>query len=417
MNLEIYAQRRKKLAELAKKEFGAGVTVLFADFESEGAPFLQESNFYYLSGINEPGIAMVIDADGKTEIYIPDTQGLRAKWVAGTLSLEDAQKFDVSEIKYLGSPITGYEPSPFLNMQNYSNLMDRLSGVMDAGGKIFAVAKNKVVQTFVLDQLCKFESKFKDQLIDVSDLAAQLRRTKSNLEADYLCQAIEITAMAQEAAAKSIVQGTVECEVQAAIEYVFISAGASIAFPSIVGSGKNSTVLHYYQNSAQLKEGDLVVVDIGARLNHYCADITRTYPVGGKFTKRQREVYQIVLETQQYIAELAKPGMWMANKDNPEKSLLHLAREFLSKKGGYDKYFIHGIGHYLGIDVHDVGEYKTPLKEGDVITIEPGVYISEENLGVRIEDNYWMTAKGLVCLSEQIPKEIEEVEKIVGNKW
>jgi Xaa-Pro aminopeptidase len=220
--------------------------------------------------------------------------------------------------------------------------------------------------------------------------------------------------LAQEAAARSIEQDQLECEVQASLEYIFTASGASAAFPSIVGSGKNSTILHYTVNSALLKNGDLVVVDIGAQYNQYCADITRTYPVSGSFTKRQREIYTIVLETQEYIAELAKPGYWLNNKNHPEKSLHHLAKAYLAKRGGYDKYMPHGIGHYLGLDVHDVGDYSRPLQEGDVFTIEPGIYIPAENIGVRIEDDYWMVKDGVVCLTEQLVKKPEDIEALMS---
>jgi len=203
-----------------------------------------------------------------------------------------------------------------------------------------------------------------------------------------------------------------ESEVQASIEYIFTSSGARAAFPSIVGSGKNSTTLHYTTNGRQMSNGDLVVVDIGAESDYYCADLTRTYPVSGRFTKRQKEIYNLVLETQNYIAEIAKPGYWLNNKDKPEKSLHHLAKKFLEKRG-YGQYFTHGIGHYLGLDVHDVGDYMRPLRDGDVFTIEPGIYIAEENLGVRIEDDYWIVKDSAICLSEALPKSIEDIEKFM----
>jgi Xaa-Pro aminopeptidase len=203
-----------------------------------------------------------------------------------------------------------------------------------------------------------------------------------------------------------------EAEVQASLEYMMIASHARTAFPSIVASGKNATVLHYNENSGTLKDGDLLVVDIGAEFKNYCADLTRTYPVSGTFTKRQKELYNIVLETQTHIASLAKPGMWVKNKDKVEQSLHHLAVKFLAKRG-YDKYFPHGIGHFLGLDVHDVGDYSVPLQEGDVITIEPGIYISEESIGIRIEDNYWITKEGALCLSEHLPKEANDIEAVV----
>ena len=189
-----------------------------------------------------------------------------------------------------------------------------------------------------------------------------MRRKKDMHEIEKINEAIDITILAHEAAAQAIKAGTLECEVQAAIEYVFTAAGSAPAFPSIVATGKNGTILHYVNNSQELKKSDLVVVDIGAKKDGYCADITRTYPVSGTFTRRQKELYQIVLDVQEYIADLAKPGMWLNNKDEKEKSLHHLAQDYLEKKG-YKKYFPHGIGHYLGLDVHDVGGYKTPLHQ------------------------------------------------------
>jgi Xaa-Pro aminopeptidase len=206
--------------------------------------------------------------------------------------------------------------------------------------------------------------------------------------------------------------GVLEAEVQASLEYMMIASHARPSFPSIVASGKNGTVLHYNQNSGTVKNGDLVVVDIGAELDNYCADLTRTYPVSGTFTKRQKELYNIVLDTQEHIASLAKPGMWLKNKDKVDKSLHHLAVKFLAQRG-YDKYFPHGIGHFLGLDVHDVGDYNVPLHEGDVITIEPGIYIAAENIGIRIEDNYWITKDGAICLSERLPKDADDIERLM----
>jgi Xaa-Pro aminopeptidase len=414
--VNIHKKRRQYLIELIEEKYKSdGILILFADFEQDGVTFLQESNFYYLTGIHEPAAVMVTDLDDSTDIYIADTNNLREKWVAGALSLEMAPKLDLEGVKYLGKQISGYEPSLFILDQNYANLTHVMSSIIKNGGKIFTVKQNKLQQTFILGQLAKFIPGLLEAIVDVSDLVATLRRHKSEEEIDYICQAIDITGMAQEAAAKTIAPGALECEVQAAIEYLFIAAGSRTAFPSIVGGGINSTIMHYFQNDAKLHKGDLVVVDIGSRYKNYCADITRTYPVSGKFSPRQREVYEIVLQTQEYIAEIAAPGFWLSNSEHPEKSLTHLAREFMRKKGDYDKYFTHGIGHYLGLDVHDVGSRTEPLQEGDIITIEPGIYIPAEKLGVRIEDNYLVTSKGVICLSDQIEKQVDQIEKLAST--
>ena len=167
-------------------------------------------------------------------------------------------------------------------------------------------------------------------------------------------------------------------------------------------------------NNQKLVAGDLVVVDIGAEVDYYCADITRTYPVSGTFSKRQRDVYTIVLATQEYIASIAKPGMWLNNKEKPEQSLQHCAQKFLEKHN-YHTYFPHGIGHFLGMDVHDVGDVHEPLQEGDVITIEPGIYLQKEQLGIRIEDDYWIVKDGVICLSDALPKEAHAIEEMAQS--
>ena len=271
-----------------------------------------------------------------------------------------------------------------------------------------------VEQRSILQRLQQFGMHTKT--VDISSIVAEMRRTKDMQEMEELFKAVEITCLAQEAAARAITNGMSEAEVQASLEYIMVGSGAQPSFPSIVGSGSNATVLHYNQNNDTMKNGDLVVVDIGARYNYYCADITRTYPVSGTFTARQKEIYSIVLETQTYIAEKARPGIWLSNAEKPDESLNHLAKAFIKEKG-YGDYFPHGIGHYLGLDVHDVGSYKEPLKAGDVITIEPGIYMPEERIGIRIEDNYWIVKDGVICLSEALPKSIPEIEQMVQEQF
>ncbi|HSW74009.1 MAG TPA: M24 family metallopeptidase, partial [Candidatus Limnocylindria bacterium] len=253
-----------------------------------------------------------------------------------------------------------------------------------------------------------------EHIIDVSKEVAILRRKKDKHEIGVMYKAIEVTMLAQEAAAHTIADGVAECEVQGSLEYIFTCSGARTAFPSIVGSGKNSTVLHYVENKDTLRDGGLVVVDIGAEYDYYCADLTRTYPVSGVFTPRQREIYNLVLDTQAYVASIAKPGMWLSNKEKPDQSLNHLAKKYLDERG-YGQYFFHGIGHFLGLDVHDVGDHSRPLQEGDVITIEPGIYIAKEELGIRIEDDYWVVSDGVICLSENLPKQADEIEAMMAR--
>ena len=242
-----------------------------------------------------------------------------------------------------------------------------------------------------------------------------LRRDKSEEEMSLIADAVQITVMAHEIAAQMISAGLTEYEIQAAIDSVFLQMGGmGPAFASIVAAGRNSTVLHYKDNMGDMRDGDLVVVDIGAEYNYYCADLTRTYPVSKMFTPRQLDIYNAVLETQEYVASIAEPGMYIRNAREPERSLQHHAINHL-KQYKLDQYFPHAIGHFLGMDVHDVGDYNEPLKIGDVFALEPGVYIRSEGIGIRIEDNYAMVEDGCVCLSDELPKDPDAIEDMMNS--
>jgi Xaa-Pro aminopeptidase len=418
----MYALRRKDFISDIKEAYPAkdGIVVLFAGFEQEERRFVQESSFYYLTGLNEPSLVLVMDLQGKTTLYMPNCMKERSKWVVAPLEMtaEYAKKIGVDEVKLLGSSCDGYQMHPFFPQSEYEQLLKDIDQQIKDNNTIFTFAPETqygyVEQRLILQRLQSFG--FKPSIVDVSSIVARLRRSKDMHEMELMYKAVDITCLAQDAAAKAISNDMTEAEVQASLEYIITGSQAAPSFPSIVGSGKNAAILHYTENNGIMKNGDLVVVDIGARYKQYCADITRTYPVSGKFTDRQKEIYTIVLETQEYIADRAKPGVWLSNADKPERSLNHLAKAFIKEKG-YEQYFPHGIGHFLGLDVHDVGDYKEPLKEGDVITIEPGIYIKDEHIGIRIEDDYWIIKDGAICLSEGLPKSIKEIEQMVQEKF
>lgn len=424
--LSVFSLRRKELIESIKSSSFAkatadrenSVVVLFAAFEQSSDRFRQDKTFYYYTGVNEPGTALVIDMTGKSTLYIPNCFEKRAQWMTLPPALinRDAKALGVDAVELLGDECAGYELNPYFSQEEYAHMINLMKNVIAHGGSLFTTAPNNgheyLHARFTFDHLQKFIPELQKSVVDVSSYIAASRRRKDMGEIEQIYRAIEITELAHESAVQAIKDGVLEAEIQASLEYMMIASHARTAFPSIVASGKNGTVLHYNQNSGTVKNGDLVVVDIGAELDNYCADLTRTYPVSGTFTKRQKELYNIVLETQEHIASLAKPGMWLKNKDKVDKSLHHLAVKFLATSG-YDKYFPHGIGHFLGLDVHDVGDYNVPLHEGDVITIEPGIYIAAENIGIRIEDNYWITKDGAICLSERLPKDADDIEDLM----
>lgn len=413
--------RRKELLAMVKQEYPAikkGAILLLAGFENERVAFRQESSFYYLTGITEPSIAVLIDLEGRTTLFIPNCAVDRSRWLYSAVELnqENAASLGFNEIVPLGKQCAGFQLHPYFAQEEYEDLLTHIKKIVDEHGTIFTFTPNNphayIDQRLILNRINAFIPRLPSALVDISPLVATMRRRKDMQEIELMYKAVEITAMAHEAAAQAIQHEVSESEVQASIEYIFTGSGGRAAFPSIVAGGSNATILHYIINKDTLKSGDLVVVDIGAEYEYYAADITRTYPVSGSFTPRQRELYNIVLDTQEYIASLAKPGYWLSNRDKPEHSLNHLAKKYLQERG-YGHYFIHGIGHFLGLDVHDVGDYSKPLQEGDVITIEPGIYIPEEKVGIRIEDNYWIVKDGVVCLSEYLPKKTEDIEMMM----
>lgn len=411
----IYKQRRNRLLEMIKmrSEVDHGIVVLIAGFESERTVFRQDSSFYYLTGINEPGAIMLIDLDGNDRLYVGNFDQRREQWIACTCKPGMEKQYEVDEILLLGDPVKGYSMRPQFKEETYKQVLAELTTSRQKGCSFFIIDDEQhmsIEQQAILDELLEIASIEPAKVSNVASIMYAMRRTKDQFEIALIHNAVQITHMAHETVAGMIEPGKKEHEVIASAEYVFMHvAGTMPAFPSIVATGKNATMLHYSGRMQELKNNDLVVVDIGAQYAGYAADLSRTYPVSGIFTKRQRELYNIVLETQLYIESIAAIGMYLKNDQYPEQSLHHRAVAFLRKKK-YDTYFCHGIGHFLGLDVHDVGDHNVPLKEGDVITIEPGIYIPEENIGIRIEDDYVIVEDGAACLSHELPKQADEIE-------
>lgn len=422
------AQRRNELLKRVNAAYPAvtsGVMLFFADFEPERIAFRQESSFYYLTGLAEPGAVLAIYLDGRQVVYMPAYATSRNQWVnvscvAGEQNSGDAKRLGVYQIKNLGQEISrGYAIKPLFEPLTYQQLLADVASAVGSNGTLFTLLNvgthQYLMQTIIYKNFLEALNQPGIKTQDVSVHVHALRRDKSEDEMSLIGDAVQITVAAHEVAAQMIAAGTTEYEIQAVIDGTFLQLGAmGPAFPSIVGSGRNSTVLHYVDNMGDMRDGDLVVVDIGAEYNYYCADLTRTYPVAKMFTPRQLEIYNAVLETQEYVASLAEAGMYLRNDREPEKSLHHHAVKHLQQYK-LDKYFPHGIGHFLGMDVHDVGNSLEPLKIGDVFTIEPGVYIRAEGIGVRIEDNYALVEDGCVCLSDELPKEADAVEDMMNS--
>jgi Xaa-Pro aminopeptidase len=245
------------------------------------------------------------------------------------------------------------------------------------------------------------------KLVYKRDLLARLRAAHEPQELALLERAIDITRAGHEAAARATVPGVSERDVQTKIEYAFFSNGATgLSYGSIVGSGANGAVLHWVRNDRALQAGDLVVIDAAAEYGRYASDVTRTYPVSGRFTDEQARAYRAVYQAQEDIFAAIKPGVSMAD--------LQKVAEASLRRAGYLEAFIHGFGHFVGLDVHDAGRYDLPLPVGAVFTVEPGVYLPDKGFGVRIEDEVLVTETGYRLLSSKIPRKLEDVEAWVA---
>ncbi len=415
--------RKEQLCKRINEQLGCkatGALLLFGGLDFGHKAFVQESSFYYVTGLSDPGLVWLHEIESKSTIYMPEYRYDKSAWSPMKVSLNTApDQVYVDHIKPLGAALRTNELTLLFDKEEVASLLIAIERLLRDRKTLFVLnphgGSEYIEQRIFLNRLIQFMPDIADALVDISPLIADLRRTKESLEIDSIFHAVQLGIAAQRLAADSIADNEPESLVQASAEWVMTAAGAQPSFTSIVAGGKNATVLHYANNNGFLKNGQMVVVDIGARLEGYCSDLTRSYPVSGKFNKRQKELYSIVLEVQRHIEEVAKPGFWLSNKEYPEKSLHHIAQTVFARYG-LDAYFIHNIGHFLGLDVHDVGDVSQPLRPGDVITIEPGLYIPDEEIGIRIEDDYWMAGRGLVCLSDDLEKDIEAIEDLMRKK-
>lgn len=412
-----YRARREALARKA-----AGVVVLFAPMETSDQiyGFRQEDNFYYLSGVSDPGAALLIasavEARGEsparpyTEIlFLPPRNLTQERWLGPRLGPDDPK---VTEI-------TGFD-----RVQEIGKLPDELAPMIyGAFAAIYTdvPAPGESPSTSALTFLKRFNSTL--TYYDVKPMLSSLRTVKDEGEAALLRKAVDASVAAHQAAMKTVKPGVSEREISALLQYEWGKRGCERpAYAPIVGSGFYSTVLHYSQDDKAMKAGDVVVIDAAGEYSMYAADITRTLPINGHFTPRQHEIYDIVLGAQQAAVAAFQSGKSNLKRTDPN-SLQKVAFEYINAHGKdlhgepLGKYFIHGLGHYIGLNVHDPDDYDMPLGPGMAFTIEPGIYIPEENLGVRIEDDFYVDANGkLINLSGALPSKPDDVEKAMAGK-
>ncbi len=414
----VYAERRAKLAAQAD-----GPIVLWGftgrEEVSQTYIFEQEENFYYLTGHNEEDAGLLIlpapkngeSTNGPREIlFLPVKNPQKEKWNGVRMSPSDPG----IEAR------TGFVAvKPFVSdfraaVENLAKAFPNFNTILPFQKELGGYPHEKEVVDWL--QLAAPQAKLKDVRAKINTL----RQIKSPGEIAFLKEAIDLTVSSHVEAMKLMRPGLYEYQVAAKMVEVHAMGGSEAeGYAPIVGAGPNSTALHYDKLSRKIEDGDIVVLDVGAQYAGYSADITRTIPANGKFTPRQREIYDIVLGAQNAALAAIKPGANFSCKGKKD-GLMNIAYDYINSHGkdragkSLGQYFIHGLGHDIGLNVHDPGEYCGPLQPGMVVTIEPGIYIPEENLGVRIEDDVLITESGYKVLSERLPRDPDEIEKIMA---
>ncbi len=419
----VYSARRAKLAAQVDSP------ILLWGFtgreeSSQNYIFEQEDNFYYLTGHNEEGAGLIIlpqprsasgtvsvtPWDGPQEIlFLPPKNPMKEKWNGIRMSPSDpgiqARTGFASVLPF---------PELRATLEKLAKLYPTIYTILPYEKENGGYPHEKEVVDWI--HLAAPQAKLKD----IRSSVGGLRQIKSPGEIAFLTQAIELSLDAHLAAMRMMRPGLHEYQIAAKMVEVHAMGGSEAeGYAPIVGAGPNSTALHYDKLARIIEDGDIVVLDVGAQYSGYSADITRTLPANGTFTPRQREIYEIVLGAQNAALAAIKPGMDYCQKGS--KSVYRIAYDYINTHGkdlhgkSLGQYFIHGLGHGIGLDVHDPSEYCKPLEPGMVVTVEPGIYIPEENLGVRIEDDILITETGYKFLSERLPRNPDEIEKIMAD--
>ncbi len=325
-----------------------------------------------------------------------------AKWVGATMSKEEAKEISGIENIYL--------------LEDFEKDMASLSSYVNHVFTDFT--RWDIPKEYTFEGLRSiFE---KQEFIDLFDIVADFRTIKEPWEMEGIEKAIEITTKAIKSMMKNSKAGMKENEIEAYYDFVLTKEGVTDkAFKTIAASGKNGTILHYSQNNSVANDNDLILVDAGAQYKWYNGDITRTFPVNGKFTEKQKEIYNIVLNGQLMVIDMIKPGVEYPSLNEALKEYYYNELKkigLVETREDVFKYYYHNVSHFLGAETHDVGDRKQTLKEGMVLTVEPGLYIEELSIGIRIEDDVLVTKNGCTVLSKDMIKTVEDIEKYMAEK-
>jgi Xaa-Pro aminopeptidase len=422
LNPEIFIQNRKRFA---KELLSNSIAIFVSNDEvpSNGDAlysFKQNSDLFWLSGVVQEDSMVILFPDHPDPKYrevlvLVRPNEIKEKWDGKRLRGDEAkQSSGIETIVWLDAI------DPLL--QQWIHLADNIYLDSNENDR-----KASLVQTRDYRYIADLRQRYPlHHYHRAAKIMKQLRAIKTALEIEVMQQAIDITQIAFERLLRFIRPGVMEYEIEAEIFHSFLSQRATgQAYGSIIASGDRARTLHYVSNNQECKDGEMILMDFGAEYGGYCADMTRTVPVNGKFTRRQKRVYDACLHLHNYAKSILKPGITMADyhkKVGMEADLVFLKIGLLKKSDiknasaenpAYFKYMYHGVSHHLGIDVHDLGTRTEPIKPGMVFTVEPGIYIEEEQMGVRIENNVWITRSGNTDLMGKIPITTEEIEAMM----
>lgn len=413
--------RRRKLFDILPEN---SVSLLFSGVskirsEDDYYLFFANRNFFYLTGIEQEHSAlMFVKCPGEKKIYLflDDHDEVKERWTGKRLSFEEASEISSLTNVYSSSTFDSMLEMALAATDNAYGKIDKL--LIDLSDEI-KISKNTSTQAYANELKEKYPSL---EIQNIYPLIVDLRTVKSEYEIKELEEAINATNTGINDLLANYEVGMREHELSDRFEYFGRTHDRrKLSFETIVAAGKDATIMHHpiAQQEGVLKDGDLILFDLGYRSNGYCADISRTYPINGKFSDLQRKVYEAVLNTNKAVIEYVKPGLTIADLqafaiENLKKESMRLG--LIKNEEEIAKYYIHNVSHFLGLDTHDVGERSRPLKPGNVVTVEPGLYFPELNIGVRIEDDVLVTETGSRNLSRGIKKEIDDVERLLKNR-
>lgn len=410
-----------KRREQLMNKVSEGLIILFAEaMDQPAAHFRQDNDFFYFTGIEDKNGILVLNARTKESVLFLPRQTQREEMMEGPnwLKIEkNAERLGLTRVQelsefeeYLARTTRGPEAKFYVRLSPRDQVdMSR------SETRIFLARKNRIHYNDLISldehRIKKLRERFPEvEFRDVTPLIDEMRLIKTEEEIAILRRNGKLSAEAVKAAMLASRPGMYEYEIEAVAIYHILKGGAKgPAYAPIVGSGPNTCILHYNKNSRLIENGDLILMDFGADLDQLCIDITRTWPVSGRFTPEQREIYEIVLTVQKACIEAYRPGI------TAEDVRKHV-EEVLKKKKMDGRGLRGGLGHYVGLATHDVGPAGIPLRPGMVFAIEPALYYPEKNIGIRIEDTVLITAEGCEVLTKDVPKEIEEIERLLAQR-